>query len=104
MLGETDVAFALGQLHKLDPTFDVEVFIKDMETYMIPRVIDAYLKPDVPLLRLVTEGNVRAPRRAAARPALLCAVRRAACCVCGCAQLNGCCAFVCGACLRLRVR
>src|SRR4051794_10564197 len=57
VMGETDIAFALGQLQRMDPTFNMERFLKEMETYMIPLVTTAYLKPDISLLKLVTEEN-----------------------------------------------
>jgi len=57
VFGETDAGYAIGEIMKVDPSFNMEAFLKEMEEYMIPIIIEAYLKPDMPLLRAVTEAN-----------------------------------------------
>ena len=54
---DSDEAIAMGELKKMDPNFTVPGFLEEMENYMIPEVVSAYLKADVEVLRGVCEGN-----------------------------------------------
>ena len=38
------MAFAIGEIMKVDPSFDLLSFHAEMEEYMIPVVITAYLR------------------------------------------------------------
>ena len=55
---ETDHALAVNEIRKLDPLFDEGVFLEEMEEYMIPRVVTAYLKGDLPVLESCCTGQV----------------------------------------------
>jgi len=43
----------------MDPDFRIDEFLKEMEEYMIPVVVEAFLKPDMDLIRAVCAGEVR---------------------------------------------
>lgn len=57
ILGETDIGWAVGELQRQDPGFDQNLFLEDMEEYMIPVVINAFLRPNIPMLKIVCEGS-----------------------------------------------
>ena len=38
-LGETEIGWAIGEIQKVDPAFDINLFLEDMEEYMIPVVV-----------------------------------------------------------------
>jgi len=50
---------AAGEIKKMDPDFRIDEFLKEMEEYMIPVVVEAFLKPDMDLIRAVCAGEVR---------------------------------------------
>ena len=58
VVGETEIGWAIGEIQKVDPAFDINLFLEDMEEYMIPVVVKAYLDPNIPLLKECTEGQV----------------------------------------------
>jgi len=53
--GETETGWAIGQIRRVDPAFEIQLFLEDMEEYMIPLVIEAYLKGDMVVLSTVME-------------------------------------------------
>lgn len=57
ILGETDIGWAVGELQRQDPGFDQNLFLEDMEEYMIPVVINAFLAPNIPMLKVCCEGS-----------------------------------------------
>ena len=59
LVGETEMAFAIGEIMKVDPSFDLLSFHQEMEEYMIPVVITAYLRgtpADALMLKQCSEG------------------------------------------------
>lgn len=56
-LEESDAALAIGEIKKMDPSFNIPDLLKEMEEYMIPRVIRAFRRADLELLRSVCEDN-----------------------------------------------
>ena len=44
VVGETEMGFALGEIMKVDPSFDLLSFQQEMEEYQIPVIITAYLR------------------------------------------------------------
>ena len=59
LVGETEMAFAIGEIMKVDPSFDLLSFHREMEEYMIPVVITAYLRgtpADALMLKQCSEG------------------------------------------------
>lgn len=44
VVGENEQGFAIGEIMKIDPSFDLLDFLDEMEHYMIPAVITAYLR------------------------------------------------------------
>ena len=59
LVGETEMAYALGEIMKVDPSFDLLSFHAEMEEYMIPVVITAYLRgtpADALMLKQCSEG------------------------------------------------
>ena len=59
VVGETEMGFALGEIMKVDPSFDLLSFQQEMEEYQIPVIITAYLRgspSDQRLLAQCTEG------------------------------------------------
>ena len=41
---QSDMAEALGEIHKIDPNFDKETFIKECQFEIIPTILEAYLQ------------------------------------------------------------
>ena len=59
LVGETEMAFAIGEIMKVDPSFDLLSFHQEMEEYMIPVIITAYLRgtpADALMLKQCSEG------------------------------------------------
>ena len=77
IFAETEHAQALGKLKEVEPAFDAEAFLNDMTEFVIPEVIEAFWKNDVPTLRQWCTEAVRVPphpfsvRRPARAPAHL---------------------------------
>lgn len=57
LFNETEQGWAMGELMKIDSAFDEALFLEDMEEYMIPVVVEAFMKPNMALLQSVTEEN-----------------------------------------------
>lgn len=55
MFSETEQGWAIGEMQKLDAAFDSNLFLEDMEEYMIPVFVEAFMKPNMALLQSVTE-------------------------------------------------
>lgn len=53
--GETETGWAVGEIRRVDPGFEVNLFMEDLEEYMIPLVTEAFLRADMPVLQSVTE-------------------------------------------------
>lgn len=62
MFGETETGFALGEIKKVDPSFQVTTFLQEMEEYMIPTVVGAFLRADQLILSSVMEAESDASR------------------------------------------
>jgi import inner membrane translocase subunit TIM44 len=60
IFGETDTGFAIGELKKLDPSFDVLTFMEEMEHVLAPVLVAAWRRGDFQLLNYVSEGAARA--------------------------------------------
>lgn len=58
--GETETGWAIGELRRVDPGFDMNLFLEDMEEYMIPFVIEGFLRNDTKLLKQITEEQAAA--------------------------------------------
>jgi len=50
LLGETPTGYALGELMKIDPDFNLPEFVQELEEYLIPMIIKGYLRGDKTLL------------------------------------------------------
>eukprot|EP00462_Mataza_sp_D1_P025818 CAMPEP_0175148708 /NCGR_PEP_ID=MMETSP0087-20121206/16791_1 /TAXON_ID=136419 /ORGANISM="Unknown Unknown, Strain D1" /LENGTH=439 /DNA_ID=CAMNT_0016434225 /DNA_START=174 /DNA_END=1493 /DNA_ORIENTATION=- len=60
MFGETETGWALGELQKIDAGFDTNLFLEDMEEYMIPAVTEAFLAGNWSVMDAVCEGQASA--------------------------------------------
>ncbi|CAO3642821.1 unnamed protein product [Cunninghamella echinulata] len=49
---ESDQAQAIRSLQMIDPTFNMEKFMKEARSYIVPELMEAYLKGDVETLKL----------------------------------------------------
>ena len=49
---ENESALVIKKFREMDPTFQVEPFLRDMREYILPEVLDAYVKGDVETLKL----------------------------------------------------
>ena len=49
---ENETARVIKKFREIDPNFQVEPFLRDMREYMLPEVLDAYVKGDVEVLKL----------------------------------------------------
>ncbi|KAI9750851.1 MAG: protein translocase subunit [Lichina confinis] len=49
---ENEMARVIKKFREMDPAFKVEPFLRDMREYILPEVLDAYVKGDVETLRL----------------------------------------------------
>jgi predicted lipid-binding transport protein (Tim44 family) len=57
---ETEHAQALGKLKQAEPAFDAEAFVTDMTQFVIPEVVEAFWRNDLPTLRQWCTEGVRA--------------------------------------------
>ena len=48
---QSDMAAALAEIHKIDPNFDKEAFVKECQFEIIPTVLEAYLRGNLPVLK-----------------------------------------------------
>lgn len=51
MFEESDQAQAIKALQAIDPRFNMEKFLREAREYIIPELMDAYLKGDSEILR-----------------------------------------------------
>ncbi|KAL8739535.1 MAG: hypothetical protein Q9190_007672, partial [Brigantiaea leucoxantha] len=49
---ENETATVIKKFREMDPTFQVEPFLREMREYILPEVLDAYVKGDVETLKL----------------------------------------------------
>jgi len=49
---ENETAMVIKKFREIDPTFQVEPFLQEMREYILPEVLDAYVKGDVETLKL----------------------------------------------------
>ncbi len=49
---ENESALVIKKFREMDPTFQVEPFLREMREYILPEVLDAYVKGDVETLKL----------------------------------------------------
>ena len=58
---ENETAMVIKKFREMDPNFQIEPFLRDMREYILPEVLDAYVKGDVVTLKLWL--NFRSTRR-----------------------------------------
>ena len=49
---ENETAMVIKKFREMDPNFQIEPFLRDMREYILPEVLDAYVKGDVETLKL----------------------------------------------------
>lgn len=49
---ENETAMVIKKFREMDPTFQLEPFLQEMREYILPEVLDAYVKGDVEVLKL----------------------------------------------------
>lgn len=49
---ENETAQVIKKFREMDPNFQLEGFLREMREYMLPEVLDAYVKGDVETLKL----------------------------------------------------
>ena len=49
---ENETAMVIKKFREMDPSFQVEPFLREMREYILPEVLDAYVKGDAETLRL----------------------------------------------------
>lgn len=49
---ENETAMVIKRFREMDPSFQVEPFLRDMREYILPEVLDAYVKGDIETLKL----------------------------------------------------
>lgn len=49
---ENETAMVIKKFREMDPTFQVEPFLREMREYILPEVLDAYVKGDTETLKL----------------------------------------------------
>jgi mitochondrial import inner membrane translocase subunit TIM44 len=49
---ENETAKVVKKFREMDPTFHIEPFLRDMREYILPEVLDAYVKGDIETLKL----------------------------------------------------
>lgn len=49
---ENETAMVIKKFREMDPTFQVEPFLREMREYILPEVLDAYVKGDTDTLKL----------------------------------------------------
>ena len=49
---ENETAMVIKKFREMDPSFQLEPFLRDMREYILPEVLDAYVKGDVATLKL----------------------------------------------------
>ena len=49
---ENETAMVIKKFREMDPSFQIEPFLREMREYILPEVLDAYVKGDVETLKL----------------------------------------------------
>ena len=49
---ENETAMVIKKFREMDPSFQVEPFLQEMREYILPEVLDAYVKGDIEVLKL----------------------------------------------------
>lgn len=49
---ENETAMVIKKFREMDPSFQIEPFLRELREYMLPEVLDAYVKGDVETLKL----------------------------------------------------
>ena len=49
---ENETAMVIKKFREMDPSFQMEPFLRDMREYILPEVLDAYVKGDTETLKL----------------------------------------------------
>jgi import inner membrane translocase subunit TIM44 len=49
---ENETAMVIKKLREMDPNFQIEPFLQEMREYILPEVLDAYVKGDTEVLKL----------------------------------------------------
>ena len=49
---ENETAMVIKRFREMDPNFQLEAFLREMREYMLPEVLDAYVKGDIETLKL----------------------------------------------------
>jgi mitochondrial import inner membrane translocase subunit TIM44 len=49
---ENETATVIKKFREMDPSFQIEPFLRDMREYILPEVLDAYVKGDIETLKL----------------------------------------------------
>ncbi len=49
---ENETAMVIKKLREMDPSFQVEPFLRELREYILPEVLDAYVKGDIETLKL----------------------------------------------------
>lgn len=52
IFAENEMARVIKKFREMDPSFQIEPFLREMREYILPEVLDAYVKGDVETLRL----------------------------------------------------
>lgn len=60
---ESDQALAIRAFQSIDPTFNMDKFMEDARKYIIPELMEAYLKGDVESLKLWCSEAVSEKKR-----------------------------------------
>jgi import inner membrane translocase subunit TIM44 len=49
---ENETAMVIKKFREMDPSFQIEPFLQEMREYILPEVLDAYVKGDIEVLKL----------------------------------------------------
>lgn len=49
---ENETAMVIKKFREMDPSFQIEPFLQEMREYILPEVLDAYVKGDIAVLKL----------------------------------------------------
>jgi len=60
VFGETEQGFVKGEIKRIDPGFSEEDFAKEMKSFMIPIVVNAFMSGDLDFLRTLSRGEAEA--------------------------------------------
>ena len=58
---ENETARVIKKFREIDPNFQLEPFLRDMREYMLPEVLDAYVKGDVEVLKMWLSAGLFRP-------------------------------------------